>query len=95
MTTFAVIYTYGNDDAARDEFRPVHKDFLETQYNAKSLLASGPINDDKPGALLIMSGDSRDDVADLMDRDPFMQEGLIANREIREWNIFFGGFKDN
>lgn len=95
MPTFAITYTYSDDAAARDEIRPVHKDFLEAQYTAGRLRASGPIQDGTPGALLIISGESADEVAELMDSDPFMKHGLIAKREIRNWNIVFGGFADN
>lgn len=95
MPTFAITYTYSDDAAARDEVRPIHKDFLEAQYNAGTLRASGPINDDTPGALLIISAESKDEVTKLMDSDPFMQRGLIAKREIRDWNIVFGGFADS
>jgi uncharacterized protein YciI len=91
MTTFAVRYTYGDDTAGRDEHRPKHIAFLESQYDAKRLLLSGPlVSDDNPGALLIFSGESVEDVGKLLDGDPFMRNGFIADREIRQWNPVFG-----
>lgn len=91
MATFAVQYTYGaNTDAARDRFRPEHKDFLAGLHEAGRLRVSGPVDG---GALLIFEGSSAEEVAALLDGDPFRREGLIAERTVREWTIFFGGLK--
>ncbi|XKK61194.1 YciI family protein [Streptomyces sp. ARC32] len=95
MATFAVTYTYAEDSApARDEHRPEHKDFLESQFNAGRLRVSGPLGQDgAPGALLVFEAGSADELAALLDQDPFRREGLIAERTIRDWQIFFGGVK--
>lgn len=95
MTIFAVQYTYGGDPQAMDEVRPVHKDFLEALFHRGTLRASGPIApEDGGGALLIIEGEDRDAVAAVMDEDPFAQNGFIAQRLIRQWNVFFGGFAE-
>ncbi|MFI6875660.1 YciI family protein [Streptomyces sp. NPDC050400] len=95
MAVFAVTYRYADDSAdARDRHRPAHKNFLEAQYTAGLLRVSGPFGpDDVPGALLILEADSADDVTALLDQDPFHREGLVAERTVRAWNIFFGGLK--
>ncbi|WP_372344031.1 YciI family protein [Streptomyces sp. KL116D] len=49
--------------------------------------------DDVPGALLVLEADSAEDVTALLDQDPFHREGLVAERTVRAWNIFFGGLK--
>ena len=91
MTTFAVVYTYGGDPAVRDEHRPEHKSFLESLYIAGVLRVSGPFGpDEAAGALLVIETDSNADVARILDADPFAQRGLIARREINQWNIYFG-----
>lgn len=91
MTTFAVVYTYGGEPAVRDEHRPAHKDFLETLYTTGVLRVSGPFGpDEAAGALLVIEGESKHAVEQVMDGDPFATLGLIARREIRQWNIFFG-----
>lgn len=46
-----------------------------------------------PGALLVFEAESADKLAALLDQDPFRREGLIAERTIRDWQIFFGGVK--
>ncbi|MEU9059835.1 YciI family protein [Streptomyces sp. NPDC048430] len=95
MTTFAVTYTYAEDSAtARDEHRPEHKGFLESQFDAGRLRVSGPLGPDgAPGALLVLEAGSADELTALLNQDPFHREGLIAERTVREWQIFFGGVK--
>ncbi|PXY36632.1 YciI family protein [Prauserella flavalba] len=91
MATFAVNYTYGaGTESARDRCRPEHKDFLAGLHDTGRLRVSGPVDG---GALLILEGESADEVASVLDGDPFRREGLIAERTVREWTIFFGGLK--
>ncbi len=92
MATFAVTYSYSDSTAAqRDVVRPVHVEFLKAQFENGRLLKSGPFGpEEAPGALLIIAGDSKADVESLMDQDPFHEAGLIDERTVRQWNIFFG-----
>ncbi|MDR6556595.1 uncharacterized protein YciI [Arthrobacter pascens] len=92
MPTFAVTYTYsGSSSQQRDETRPAHIEFLQAQFDGGQLLKSGPFGpEESPGALLIIAGQSKADVEKLMNQDPFHQAGLIQERTIRQWNIFFG-----
>lgn len=92
MATFAVTYAYSPaTSASRDTVRPAHVEFLKDQFDGGRLLKSGPFGpEEAPGALLIIAGDSKADVEALMDRDPFQQAGLIQERTVRQWNIFFG-----
>ncbi|MEQ3553334.1 YciI family protein [Pseudonocardia nematodicida] len=93
MATFAVTYTYAEgSDAARDTHRPAHKDFLATLHEKGLLRVSGPL-DGGTGALLVFEGGSAGEVGALLDGDPFAVEGLIGERTIREWSIFFGGLR--
>ncbi|MBT2555945.1 YciI family protein [Arthrobacter sp. ISL-5] len=92
MPTFAVTYAYSDSSsAARDAARPRHVEFLKTQFESGRLIKSGPFGpEEAPGALLIFAGDSKADVEALMNQDPFHQAGLIDERTVRLWNIFFG-----
>lgn len=97
MTVFAVQYTYDDRSARRDEVRPSHRAFLAELNAAGSLLASGPLADDAagtPGALLIVSADSPESAAALLDADPFAANGLIADRVIRAWTQIYGPWTD-
>lgn len=105
MAIFAAILSYSDDARGRAEHRPAHVKFLADLYDANRLIVSGPTDPDPdadpdagpgsgigdgPGALLVFSAGSKAEVAALLDDEPFARQGLIARREIRRWNIFFG-----
>ncbi|MFJ6157720.1 YciI family protein [Pseudarthrobacter sp. NPDC092184] len=92
MPAFAVTYSYADGTAAsRDQHRPSHIQFLQSQFDRGLLAKSGPFApEEAPGALLIINGESKADVEAVMDQDPFFQNNLIEERSIRQWNIFFG-----
>ena len=94
MAHFAVTYEYTADAAGRDAHRPEHVAFLAAQHAAGRLLVSGPVDGGSSspgsGALLVLTGETADDVAALLDADPFRREGLIARRTVSEWRVFFG-----
>jgi uncharacterized protein YciI len=93
MSTFAVIYTYADgSDAARDEHRPAHRAFLRGLHEEGRLRVSGPFGAGGPaGALLVFEGESADEIAALLDDDPFQAAGVIAERSIRPWEVVIGG----
>jgi uncharacterized protein len=92
MALHAVLYRYVDDPAALDEHRPAHRDHLRTLFEKGHLVVSGPLAEGGgPGALLIFEAADVDEVAALLDDDPFRRRGLIAEREIRRWNPAFGG----
>jgi uncharacterized protein YciI len=39
---------------------------------------------------LIFEADSVEEVEKLLDADPFSREGIVASREIYEWNVVLG-----
>ncbi|MFY9635887.1 MAG: YciI family protein [Cellulosimicrobium cellulans] len=92
MPTFAVTYSYTDGTTAgRDQHRPRHVEFLQSQFDGGRLVKSGPFGpDEAPGALLLINGESKADVEALMDQDPFFQNNLVEERSNRQWNIFFG-----
>ncbi len=89
MAIFAVTYTYVATAQALDEIRPTHRKFFSELLVKGVLLASGPMVDTS-GALLILSGESIEEIAQLLDSDPFEIAGFIGERAITEWNPVFG-----
>ncbi|MBB6627364.1 hypothetical protein H5V45_08530 [Nocardioides sp. KIGAM211] len=89
MSYFAVTYAYTDDTAARDELRPAHREFLAAQA---TLALSGPTDDD--GALLLFEAGSADEVATLLDEDPFATAGLVAERSVVGWNPVLGPWRE-
>jgi uncharacterized protein YciI len=77
LPTFAVTYTYQASDESLDAIRPTHREYLAKLLEEGVLLASGPFTD-AAGALLIVSAESVETVAELLDRDPFDLAGFIS-----------------
>jgi uncharacterized protein len=91
MPIFAVTYLYTAPAAQIDEIRPIHRAWLSELLEANVLLASGPMVD-TPEALLIFRSESAEELAELLDNDPFDIAGCIGSRTIQIWNPVFGPF---
>jgi uncharacterized protein len=91
MPIFAVSYLYAEKAEVLDELRPQHRGWLKELLEQGILLASGPMVN-QPQALLIFKSESAEQLAQLMDLDPFEQAGFIATRTITEWNPVLGPF---
>ena len=89
MNTFAVNYFYAAEPEALAEIRPIHREWLAERLAEGKLLASGPMVD-TPTSLLIWRADSLQEVAAILDLDPFDIAGCIGERVIQEWNPVFG-----
>ena len=97
MSVFAVLYTYDDRTQERDRVRPDHRAFLAGLHAAGTLLASGPFTGptagregEPDGALLLVRADDADAAAALLDQDPFAEQGLVAQRAVRPWDVVFG-----
>lgn len=92
MGLFAVNYRYteGSEDG-RAAHQGEHLAFLQEQFDAGRLVVSGPtdVEGSDRGALLILRGDSALDVEEIMDQEPFRQQGYVE-RVIRTWTPKFG-----
>ncbi len=91
MPIYAVTYLYTAPANQVDEIRPIHRAWLASLLEQKVLLASGPMID-TPEALLIFRSESVQDLARLLDNDPFDIAGFIGSRTIQTWNPVFGPF---
>ena len=89
MTYFAVTYEYTDNPELRDLHRPEHVRFLSGLHEEGRLLVSGPV-DAGARALLVLRGESAEQLAGILDGDPLHREGLISRRAIAPWNVFFG-----
>jgi len=88
MPIVAVRYTYVDDTDAVAAARPEHREFLAAQA---ALRMSGPTDDN--GALLIFEGEPAE-VEALTDRDPFVRDGLVAERTVVTWNVVLGSWRE-
>ncbi|MEL4358153.1 MULTISPECIES: YciI family protein [unclassified Luteococcus] len=91
MAYYSVVYTYGPDLATQDENRPTHRAFLGSLAEQGKLVASGPLVGTSPAkALILMCGDSADEVRGWLSEDPFQQLGQVADVQVDEWNPVIG-----
>jgi uncharacterized protein YciI len=90
MPTYAVRYTYDERDDVRDVFRAEHRAYLSELADRGTLLVSGPFADGAPGALLVFRADDRAVVDALLAADPFAREGLVADADVRAWELVLG-----
>lgn len=90
MPTFAVTYRYQDaSEQARTAHRPAHVDFLRGLNDAGYLYMSGPLGSEPPRALLVFEDTDAETLSARLDADPFQANGLIAERTITPWNVFF------
>lgn len=90
MATFAVVYTFADNEAVRLETRPKHREYLKGLLDAGNIALSGPFVDDS-GALLVFEAESLAEVESFLANDPYRAAGVVDNALIREWNIVMRG----
>lgn len=90
MTFFAVQYSYVDDAEALNALRPTHREYLSSLPQ----LVAGGAYADSPGALLVMRGESEDEILAVLDGDPFWTGKLITQRSIKPWRPVLGVFAD-
>ncbi|GAB3941306.1 YciI family protein [Corynebacterium tapiri] len=87
MTYFSCVYRYPDGDENIVRLRPVHREFLASLKEDGKLIASGPLTGGDALIVLQLPGEATvADAEQLMDQDPFTQEGVLHGREIRPWN---------
>ena len=86
MPFFVANYEYTGDPDAQQVVRPRHREFLKGL--GSTLVVSGPT--DANGAVLIFDAASADEVATLLDDDPFLLEGFIGERRVVGWTPVLG-----
>ncbi|MFE4452862.1 YciI family protein [Streptomyces sp. NPDC056796] len=91
MPVFAVVYTYTQDTAGRDEHRPAHKEYLSRLGDLGVNLCSGPFGpEEAPGALLLIRAGTREQAVRHTEGDPFRLHGLVGEVSAREWTPVLG-----
>lgn len=95
MTTYAVHYHYSDDTDRRMEVRPVHREFLGKLAEQGICLAAGAYAPtERPGGLLILRGESAEQVDKILADDPYRSEGIVTDLEILEWGVAVGPVAD-
>ncbi|MBI3976588.1 MAG: YciI family protein [Chloroflexi bacterium] len=88
MKTYAVITTYvENAVERRAPYREAHLAYLRSLKDAGTLVMAGAFADPIDGALLVYRADNKDDVAAIVENDPYMKNRIWPKVTIREWNV--------
>jgi uncharacterized protein YciI len=82
---FAAVIEYTQDRARIAETRPAHRQYLTRLRDQGRLAASGPFTDDS-GALIIYEAASPEEAEQLLRGDPFHQNGVFQQYQLRPWN---------
>jgi uncharacterized protein len=94
MKLFVVTYVHP-DEEGWQEFLAPHIAYLEKLTKEGSLCVSGPfVGTPEKSAMLILSAPCREDVLDLIAKDPFMVQGLVLGITVTEWKPMFGSKRD-
>lgn len=91
MTVFTVVYTYLPQPEVLARLRPERYTFFQELEARGVLLASGQLMEPALGdGMLILRAADVEAATTLLEGDPYLREGLVANRLIAAWNPTMG-----
>lgn len=94
MAFFAVHYTYETPKAAlRDQYRPLHREWLGEEFKAGNVLQAGAYPDGS-GALIVIRGTDLDGAEAFMANDPFLAHQAVDAVRVVEWFQLYGPYDD-
>ena len=89
MKFFALMSTdVANSGPIRAANKDLHKIHLDSASGSPAVLYSGPLLDAagaEIGSLIILRAETRDQVEEFANNDPYTRAGLHAERKISEW----------
>ncbi len=88
---YILFYDYVPDMLVRrTPVRPDHLAHATSWLQSGRLLMAGAFTDPLDGAAFIFRNVTRDEVAEFVAADPYVQNGLVPAHRIREWNVVIG-----
>ena len=90
MPYFVATYAYTPDTARRDEVRAEHRRWLADL--GERLVLSGPTDAD--GAVLLFEDEDATAVDTLLEQDPFVLAGVVAERRVVGFTPVLGRLRD-
>lgn len=79
--------TVDNYVEKRQAFREEHLSLLTTELQAKHVVLGGALEDPADKAIIIWKVDDKKTIQNFVDKDPYVQNGLVSKYEIRPWNV--------
>lgn len=91
MNYYALLYrTVDNYVNLRAPFRAAHLALAEAAQQRGELLLGGAFREPADGALLVFRAESAAVVEQFVAADPYVQNGLVTQWEIRPWTVVIG-----
>ncbi|MBN0046127.1 hypothetical protein JS756_18855 [Streptomyces actuosus] len=84
MAKFVVEFEYNVDRAGRESLHPAHAENLYRLAEKGVLLLGGPLVGENSG-LLVYEVASREELQRLLDEEPYVKGGVVAEIRVREW----------
>lgn len=74
----------------RAPYRDQHIQLAQSLHGQGMLLLGGPLDDPVDGAVLVFRVNDPKIIEDFVQRDPYVQNGLVKAWRIRKWNTVIG-----
>jgi len=87
MAWYLVEIRYVQEKVA--DVRPRHRDFLLEHVATGRVAVAGPLADNT-GGLVLWQAENEAELTELIDRDPYALEGVVAERTVREFKPVLG-----
>jgi len=84
MATFVVEFQYRVSREQRQAVHLAHADYLHRLAERGVLLLAGPLVDEN-GGLLIYEVADREELQQVLDGEPYVRAGLVAETRVRQW----------
>jgi len=75
----------------REPFRAGHLQHLQAAQERGELVMAGSLNDPPDGAAIIFKGDDQSVARAVAVNDPYVQNGVVIEWDIRPWKVVIGG----
>ncbi|HEX6075574.1 MAG TPA: YciI family protein [Micromonosporaceae bacterium] len=84
MAKFIVEFRYNVDRGQRQAYHPAHASYLYSLAERGVLLLAGPLVGENAG-LLLYEVENREELERVLDSEPYVRAGVVAERRVREW----------
>jgi len=78
----------------REPFRAEHLRLLKAAHDRGELVMAGALNDPPDGAAIIFKGDDPSIAREVAVNDPYVQNGVVLEWDIRPWKVAVGAEGD-
>lgn len=85
MSFFVLEYRYGDLDA-RARVRPDHLAYMQSLYEAGTVVLAGPVGDGS-GAMVVLQAGSEEEARQVLEGDPYTVAGVGVDHVLRPWNV--------